>query len=91
MSSARRTSECRSCGQPIRWAITADGKRMPLDANPTPDGNLVASVVKTAGGEELRVRPYMPDLERLADGTLRNRWSSHFRTCPQADAHRRGR
>lgn len=87
--SARATSQCRSCGASIHWAITAEGKRMPLDANPDPNGNLVASRKKVGAGEELHVRAFMPGLELNPDGTRRNRWASHFKTCPQADAHRR--
>lgn len=30
-------SECRSCGAPILWCITAKGKKMPVDV-PTDDG-----------------------------------------------------
>lgn len=89
--SARSTSTCRDCGEPIRWAIGQDGKKVALDANPDPDGRLVASIHQGPKGEELHVQPFMPGLELLRDGTRRNRWSSHFRTCPQADAHRRGR
>ena len=32
--SPRKTSNCRSCGAEIVWAVTATGKRMPLDAKP---------------------------------------------------------
>jgi hypothetical protein len=31
---------CRSCSAPIVWAVTAKGKRMPLDAVPHPEGNV---------------------------------------------------
>lgn len=34
------TVECASCGAPITWAITPAGKRMPVDAEPTPNGNV---------------------------------------------------
>jgi hypothetical protein len=32
---------CRSCGAPIRWVVTEKGKRIPLDRDPQPDGNIV--------------------------------------------------
>jgi hypothetical protein len=32
-------SRCRSCGAAIRWATTVNGKRMPVDDEPVPDGN----------------------------------------------------
>jgi hypothetical protein len=32
---------CRSCGAAILWVKTRNGKSMPLDAEPCPDGTLV--------------------------------------------------
>lgn len=33
---------CRHCGARIRWVVTAKrGKPMPLDAEPSPEGNVV--------------------------------------------------
>src|SRR5436190_23930286 len=37
----RVTVACRSCGRPVWWATTTHGKRMPVDAAPAPDGNLI--------------------------------------------------
>jgi hypothetical protein len=31
---------CRSCGAQIVWAVTEAGKRMPVDPEPSPDGNV---------------------------------------------------
>lgn len=70
-------SSCSSCGAPIEWAVTEHGKRIPLDLEPTPTGNLVvvdgiARTLKPTGeGWTLRV--------------------SHFATCPNAGVHRRRR
>lgn len=33
---------CRACGQPIRWSVTAAGKRQALNPEPDPAGNTVA-------------------------------------------------
>lgn len=71
-------STCRSCGAPITWAKTDKGKAMPLDAEPTPAGNL-----ELDGG---RVRFVTPD----ANATT-SRYTSHFATCPDAVSHRRPR
>lgn len=30
----RSKSKCRSCGAPIVWGVTSNGKRIPLDAEP---------------------------------------------------------
>lgn len=76
---------CRSCHAAVVWALTTDGQRMPLDAQPVeregavlaarrePDGSLAVRSVTLLG--EL-----WPD-EHPA--------RSHFATCPQADRHRR--
>lgn len=77
---------CRSCGAPIRWAVTVNGKRMPLDEQPDPDGNLVLSD-PTPGA-------YAPTVAFTTQNTLPlpddpPRFTSHFATCPNADQHRR--
>jgi hypothetical protein len=70
---------CKSCGAPIRWVKTATGKAMPLDANPTPKGNvIIVKGVAQIGGDH-------PDL--LPGEALR--FTSHFATCPNASQHRR--
>jgi hypothetical protein len=33
---------CRRCKRPIFWAFTGRGRRMPLDAEPHPDGTIAA-------------------------------------------------
>lgn len=33
-------SACRACDAPIRWALTVNGKRIPLDRDPNPAGNV---------------------------------------------------
>ena len=73
-------SACRSCGAAVRWEVTAGGRRMPLDAEPVPDGNVVvvdgqARVLTSAGAELLTL-----DTPRFV---------SHFATCPQSGAWRR--
>lgn len=32
---------CRSCNEAVRWVVTVAGKRMPLDPDMCPDGNVV--------------------------------------------------
>lgn len=71
-------SRCRSCGQIIDWAITENGRRMPLDPDPVDTGNLV-------------VVDGVAHPPRLGDEELPRR-VSHFATCPDAGVHRkRGR
>jgi hypothetical protein len=80
--------ECRdaTCQAPIIWAVTAGrGKRMPVDANPTPDGNVMLTL---ADGSDTPVAtvidPAAPPLGGWP-GTLHH---SHFETCPAADRWR---
>lgn len=71
------TAKCKSCGAPIMWATSArTGKAMPIDAEPTPNGN----VCLVAG----QARPYTPDDAKLH----RDRYTSHFATCPDAPTWR---
>lgn len=74
---------CRSCRAPMFWVITADGKRMPVNATPDPKGGFVLTLKSTG---ELHAEVAMPSTP-----ANRNRYVSHFATCPQADQHRRSR
>ena len=71
--------QCKSCGAAIRWYRTPAGKRMPVDAEPASDGNLVilAGVVQPIQADLFRGIPSGP------------RYISHFATCPNARKHRR--
>jgi hypothetical protein len=78
-------SVCSSCGAQIEWVTTTNGKRMPIDADPSPGGNLVMT------GQNRRGAPEVAYLRRgdpeLPIGT--SRWVSHFATCPNSKEHRR--
>ncbi len=74
---------CRSCNQPITFAITGENRRMPINP-PTPDGNLY--LYRKDG--TLRVST---DSAVLPPGTDLVTVTSHFATCPNADKHRRPR
>lgn len=66
------TTGCRSCNAPVIWTITAQGKRMPVDAEPRSDGEI-----------ELRDGPGSAPVAVYAgaatDGSAR--YVSHFATC----------
>jgi hypothetical protein len=69
-------SACKSCGAEVLWARTRKGRRMPLDAEPSPDGNIrLADGVAEVVGEDQR-------------GGNEDLFLSHFVTCPQAAQHR---
>jgi hypothetical protein len=74
------TSRCRDCGAEIIWAITANDKRMSVDAEPTDDGNVeLAGRGRTPRAIVHAQPPIIPIGLRL----------SHFVTCPYAEARRR--
>jgi hypothetical protein len=69
---------CGSCGAAIVWAKTSNDKPMPLDAEPSSDGN-----IQYAYGRAI----YLGTEEREASNEPL--YVSHFATCPQASQHRR--
>jgi hypothetical protein len=68
-----KLTECRSCGEPIFWTETVNGKRMPMDAEPDPLGKFV---LEDEGGET-PTAVYSP----FESG---DRYASHFASCPDA-------
>lgn len=68
-------STCRSCGGEIIWARTAAGKSMPLDPEPSQDGNVEA--VRDGHGT-LSVVTVHKEHPMFA-GDL---FMPHFATCP---------
>lgn len=83
-------STCRSCEAPIVWAWTANGKRVPLDPEQRPDGNL--EIIGDHVDEDGRSAPLVRYLKKGEDLTLLGpgeRFVTHFATCPNAEEHRR--
>ncbi len=79
------SAKCSTCGAPIRWAMGHNGKRIPLDAEPAPNGNV-------------RIAPSnLPDVGTWATYVTRESpaapgevlYLSHFATCPDAKTHRK--
>jgi hypothetical protein len=70
---------CFSCGAEIVWYMTERGRKIPLDPDPTPDGNLilVEDIVRYLTAEQRK----QPVTDR--------RYISHFATCPSAEQHRK--
>lgn len=75
---------CRSCSAPVVWCDTSRGKSMPVDAAPTPGGNLL-----------LEQRPGRAPLVHVlgldAAAAREDLHKSHFVTCPQAGQWRKRR
>lgn len=56
---------------------------MPVDAKPVRDGNVI--MMRSHNSDELKVVVLARDAEVIG----RNRYTSHFATCPNAKAHRK--
>lgn len=80
------SATCRSCGAPITWAATATGKRMPVDRDPHPDGNVVLRPRERGEGLLATV---IGAADRASVGRAHQLHRPHFATCPQASEHRR--
>lgn len=82
--------DCRSCGARIFFALTTSGKSMPIDAEPTENGNVVlaepAEIAAALGTPRVRV---VSSKNPAPEGAVR--YVSHFTTCPNAAFHRRRR
>lgn len=68
-------STCRSCGTEVLWLTNQNtGRRAPIDAAPSPEGNIVVD-------EERGVYRIVP---RESWALFPERHLNHFVTCPQA-------
>lgn len=77
---------CRSCNAPILWAITPKGRRMPLDPEPTPEGNLRLTPIPDR--TPLVGKPLTGEDLEAAQASGEPLHTSHFATCPDARQHR---
>ncbi len=77
-----KRSTCRSCDAPIIWAVTTREQLMPVDADPSTDGN-VELVTRQLNVAPLAIVHAQPP---LGAGPLR---MPHHATCPDAAKWRR--
>lgn len=84
-------TECRSCKAEVLWAISRAGKRMPVDAvadnRPPPKGGTF--VLALVGGEHGSM--VFEKFDPARHDAKRNRYTSHFSTCPQAGEWRKSK
>ena len=73
-------SRCKACAAEIMWVRTENGKRIPLDVDPVPGGNISLS----DDGRTAIVHG-----QAILDTTPL--YASHFSTCPDAGVFRRKR
>lgn len=89
---------CSSCRAPIVWAMTDNGRRMPVNLDPVStavllpearDGNLVLWYeVNDAGNPTGPQNVSFATDEQKRDLNV-PLWKSHFVTCPYATSHRK--
>lgn len=77
---------CRSCEAPIVWAVTADGKSMPVNGPIDPAGNVRLTAQSAA---VVLAEVLTQDSLFEAGDDSRPRHTSHFATCPHAANWRR--
>lgn len=73
---------CRSCNARILWALTTKGRRMPIDPEPVQGGNIELE-------DRGRMFPPLATFPVKVDNMTTKRYTSHFATCPNANAHRK--
>jgi hypothetical protein len=72
------SQRCKDCGAPIVWALTSNGRRMPV--NPAVEGDQQANLILERHENETRVRVVPP-----GQGVHR----PHHSTCPNANRRRK--
>lgn len=79
-----KIDRCKACEAPIIWSETSTGHAMPVDASPVDDGNVL--LFPTADRKYVAIVVAKTEAGAWAG---RERYKSHFATCPAAAAFRR--
>lgn len=74
------TTICRGCGAPIIWAVTPNGKRIPINPEPHPTGNIELDTTH---------RPTRATVHSQGPLGVDTLYLAHFATCPNADRFRK--
>lgn len=78
-------SLCRDCGASIIWCVSENGRRAPVNADPVTDGNVF---IYLQDGEPIAQVLTKEKRARAVELGTQLR-TSHFATCPNAQARRR--
>lgn len=57
---ASPTTYCPDCGHPIRWTITAAGRRLPVNPDPDDSGNTAVYTDAVGTTKSRRITPELP-------------------------------
>ena len=77
------TEPCRSCGKPVIWAISTRLNPMPVNPEPSADGNIQ---LEPRGDGRQPIARVLKVADRFGKTGLR---TSHFTDCPQSGQWRR--
>ncbi|MFJ4907702.1 hypothetical protein ACIQCR_24695 [Streptomyces sp. NPDC093249] len=83
MTTPHGSAPCPSCGTPVRWAVTATGRRQAINATADPAGNLGAYADGTG---RLRVRVLTAERPTLEGAEWRA--MPHAATCARPQPRR---
>ena len=78
----RRVVDCRGCGAPMFFARTGTGSKIPLDVEPSSDGQY-----RLEGDDTTPLAFKIPNGEEYTG----ERFVSHFKTCPKASSFGKNR
>jgi hypothetical protein len=78
-------TSCQSCGATIFWAVSVNNSRMPINAEPVEDGNVLVSMSRS-DPENKKCIVLAHDATKPQGRRL---FTSHFSTCPNARKHRK--
>lgn len=90
MTAEVKATTCGSCNAPIFWGITAAGRRMPIDLDPNPDGNVHIISFADDGTPHVEIRSGASLLDEPAVANS-GPYMPHFAGCPNAALHRQRR
>lgn len=76
------TGNCAGCKAPVIWAVTANDRRMPVDAEPVAPCGGGGNLRLTARGGLAPLAEVITDPAELA--AQQCVWRNHFVTCPYA-------
>lgn len=72
------------------WADTTAGERMPVDEQPTADGNVLLHITDDSPKPKL-IAGVLTRLQAEGARDSERLYRSHFASCPNANGHRRSR